>query len=62
MRVASVIALTNQERSELEKVSRGGKIPARVRERSLMILLAADGLQNKEIAQRTGMDRAKLGR
>lgn len=62
MRVASVIALTNQERSELEKVSRGGKSPARVRERSLMILLAADGLQNKEIAQRTGMDRAKIGR
>ena len=62
MRVASLITLTNQERCELEKLSRGGRSSARVRERSRLILLAADGLQNKEIARRTGMDRGKIGR
>lgn len=62
MRVASVITLTNQERRELEKLSRGGRSSARVRERSRLVLLAAEGLQNKEIARRTGMDRGKVGR
>jgi len=62
MRVASTIALPNQERDELEKWSRGGKSAARARERSRIVLLAAEGLQNKEIAQRTGMDRGKVGR
>src|SRR5450631_19457 len=62
MRVASRITLTEQERAELEKLSRGGKSSVRARERSLIILMAADGFQNKEIAQRTGIDRGKVGR
>jgi len=57
-----MITLTDQERDELEKLSRGGRSSVRVRERSRLILLAADGLENKEIARRTGMDRGKIGR
>lgn len=57
-----MITLTAQERDALEKRSRGGRSSVRVRERSRLILLAAEGLQNKEIAQRTGMDRGKIGR
>jgi Homeodomain-like domain len=62
MRVASAITLTDQERNELEKLSRGGQSSIRARERSLIVLRAADGFQNKEIAQRTGIDRGKVGR
>ena len=57
-----MIILTDLERGELEKLSRGGRSSVRVRERSRLILLAAEGLQNKEIARRTGMDRGKIGR
>ena len=62
MRVAAPITLTNQARGALEKRSRGGRSSVRVGERSRLILLAADGLQNKESARRTGMDRGKIGR
>lgn len=62
MRVASVITLASQGRLELERLSRGARSSVRARERSRLVLLAADGLQNKEIARRTGMDRGKVGR
>ena len=62
MRVAPAITLSNQERNELEKISSGGQSSVRARERSLMVLMAADGFQNKEIAQRIGMDPGKVGR
>jgi transposase len=62
MKVAPLIELTDQERDELEKWSRGGKNPTRARERSRIVLLAAEGLQNKEIARHTGMDRGKVSR
>ena len=62
MRVAPAITLSDQERNELEKLSRGGQSSVRARERSLMGLMAADGFQNKEIAQRIGMDPGKVGR
>jgi transposase len=62
MRVAATITLTEQERSDLEKLSRGGQCSVRARERSLIVLLAADGFENREISQRTGMDPGKVGR
>lgn len=62
MRVACAIALTDQERSELEKLSRGGQSSVRARARSLIVLMAAEGFQNKEISERTGMDPGKVGR
>lgn len=62
MRVAAAITLTEQERTELEKLSRGGQCSVRARERSLIVLLAAAGFENKEIARHTGMDPGKVGR
>jgi len=62
MRVAAAIILTDEERKELEKLSRGGQCSVRARERSLMILLAAQGFENKQIARRLGVDAAKIGR
>jgi transposase len=62
MRVAIPINLTEQERKDLEKLSRGGQCSVRARERSLMVLLAAEGWENKTIAQRLGTDSAKVAR
>jgi transposase len=62
MRVATAILLSEAERHELERLSRGGQCSVRARERSLIVLLAAEGLENKEIAQRLGIDAAKVAR
>ena len=50
MRKAESITLSEAERSELEKLARGRSVPARLVLRSRIILKAAGGMQNKEIA------------
>jgi transposase len=50
MRVAQAITLDQQNRLQLERQARGRSIPFRVALRSRIVLLAADGLQNKQIA------------
>ena len=50
MRVARTIALTDLERSRLMKWSRGRSTPARLVLRAKIVLLAADGRLNKDIA------------
>src|SRR6266581_5636497 len=55
MRVAPGIELSSEARLELEKLSRRRTTPVRVVQRSRIILLAADGAQNKENAERLGV-------
>ena len=55
MRVASAIALPIETRRRLEKQMRGRSTPVRVAQRSRIVLLAADGLQNKQIAAQMGV-------
>jgi transposase len=50
MRVAQPIELNEEDRRKLEQQSRGRSIAARIVTRSRIILLAAAGLQNKQIA------------
>jgi len=50
MRVAQPIVLNEQTRRKLEQQSRGRSTQARVVLRSRIVLLAAEGLQNKQIA------------
>ena len=50
MRVAQPIVLNEETRRELEQQSRGRSTQARVVLRSRIVLLAAEGLQNKQIA------------
>lgn len=57
MRVAPPVELTAEERSQLEKWSRGHSQPHQLVLRSKSVLLAADGLQNKQIAQRLTVHR-----
>lgn len=57
MRVAPPVELTAVERSQLEEWSRGHSLPHQLVLRSKSVLLAADGLQNKEIARRLAVHR-----
>lgn len=52
MRVAPAIELSSSARTELEKLMRRRTTPLRVAERCRIVLLAAEGLQDKQIAER----------
>jgi transposase len=62
MRIAPIIILDSAERRKLERLSRARSAPQRLQERASMILLAAEGLENKEIAKRLNQDSGKVGR
>jgi len=62
MRVAPAVNLSPQQRETLEQRSRARSLPARVVERARIVLLAADGKQNKEIAAQLGMSEQKAAR
>jgi transposase len=47
---------------KLERIRRGRSSPVRAKQRAGIILLAADGLKNKQIASRLGQDKMKVGR
>ena len=55
MRVARPIVLKEDVRRKLERQSRGRSTAARVVLRSRIVLLASDGLQNKQIAEKLGV-------
>jgi transposase len=61
MKVAVSVALSTEERDELEKLARGRKVAVRVVERARIILLAAEGKQNREIAEICGATRRTVG-
>jgi transposase len=62
MRVAPTIELTAKERVKLESIKRARSSSVRARERAAIVLLAAEGLENNEIARRLGEDKMKVGR
>jgi len=49
MRVAAAIALSDETRLQLEKLARVRSTPVRIVQRSRIVLLAGDGLQNKRL-------------
>src|SRR5260370_42271733 len=55
MRVAAEIVLTSEQKSELERFARGRRTEARLVLRARIVLLAADGHTDLEIAERLGM-------
>ena len=55
MRRAVVVALTQEDRAELERIVRASTSPVRAVRRAQVVLLAAEGLTNQEIAERLGM-------
>ena len=62
MRVAVKIDLSDADRQRLERLSRSRSAAVRLRERSQIVLMAAGGMTNKEIAEALGTDQNKVGR
>ena len=62
MRVAPPIELSPEERKELEQVARARSLPAREVERARIVLRAADGSLDKDIAAELGVTREKVAR
>jgi transposase len=61
MRVAPEIMLNDTERRVLEKWSRGRSTPARLVARAQIVLLAAEGMENRLIAKKTGLSKPTVG-
>jgi transposase len=62
MRRARPIELEPKQREALERLARGRRVPVRLAERARIVLHAADGLGNQEIAKALGVTRQKAGR
>ena len=61
MRVAAPVVLLTEDREHLERLARGRKLSARVVERARIVLLAAEGKQNQEIAKTLRVTRRTVG-
>ena len=62
MRVAPEIVLTNEEHAELSKLVRSRRTSVRLAQRARIVLLAADGIRNKDIAEQLGVGRVQVSR
>jgi transposase len=62
MRRAAEIALAPEQRQMLEKCVRSPRTPVRLVLRSSVILLAADGVENRDIAKRLRLARGTVGK
>jgi DNA-binding NarL/FixJ family response regulator len=62
VRVAIEIVLTDEERAELTGLVRSKPTSVRLTQRAHIVLLAADGLQNKEIGARLAVGRVQVSR
>lgn len=60
MRVAEAIETDAQTERELRALSKGRRVQARVQQRAKLILLAAQGWQNKDIADEVQLDRRQV--
>ena len=61
MRTASTIILSETERSDLERLVRRHGTGQSLARRARLVLLAADGLQSKEIAEKLGVSQSTVG-
>jgi len=62
VRVATEIVLTDEERGELTRLVRSKLTSVRLVQRARIVLLAADGKQNKDIAEQLGVGRVQVSR
>jgi transposase len=60
MRVAKKIELDEQIERELRALAKRRRVEVRIQQRALVVLLAAQGLQNKDIAVEAGLDRRQV--
>src|ERR1700756_2929184 len=62
MRIARAVTLDLKQREQLEQRARARSLPARVVERARIVLRAAEGMQDKEIAQEFSLTPEKSAR
>ncbi len=62
MRVAPEIVLTSEERAELTRLVRSKLTSVRLAQRARIVLLAAQGMQNKDIAVQLSVGRVQVAR
>ena len=62
MRVAPAMVLTDEQRSALTRLARSRRCSVRLAQRARIVLLAAQGLQNKAIAEQLGIGRVQVAR
>jgi transposase/transposase-like protein len=62
VRIATEIVLTTEEHAELAALIRSGLTSVRLALRARIVLLAAEGIQNKDIAVELGVDRGQVRR
>ena len=62
MRIAQPIELTENEIKTLSSWSRGRRTPTRLMKRAKIVLMAAQGEQNKTIAELLGIDARQVSR
>jgi len=56
VRVAPAVVPTEDQRLQLERYARGRSVAVRVAQRAMMLLLAAERQQDKEVAQQLGYE------
>ena len=62
MRVAPQVILTDEQRTALQRWARGRTTPVRLVRRAKIILLAAEGKENRQIAEELDIERTIVGR
>ncbi len=62
LRVAPAIELTKKQEVELTRLARSKRTSVRLAQRAQIVLLAAQGQQNKDIAQQLGIGRVQVAR
>ncbi|MCM0609313.1 MAG: IS630 family transposase [Ideonella sp. WA131b] len=62
LRVAPGIELTDEQEVELTRLARSKRTSVRLAQRAQIVLLAAQGLQNKDIAEQLGVGRVQVAR
>ena len=62
MRIAAAVVVNPEQRQALERMARSRSMPARLVERARIVLLAADGMENKQIARRMNLTEKKTAR
>lgn len=62
MRIAPIVELTSELESQLSKAAKGSSVSVRFSQRSQIVLLAARGMQDIQIAQQLGITRQRAAR
>ncbi len=62
MRTASVIGLTDEQRQQLQRWTQSSTVSVRLARRARIFLLAAEGMDNHQIAGEVGVGRIQVGR